>query len=389
MKRVITNITAVILSIIVTTSCIDEYEPNIPDNEQDVLVFEGAITQNSNCFIYISKVTGLNDVTAKSYVSDPSFYIIDENNNEEPLKIILMGYERGFKLSIPKLETTQKYRIKIVAEGETYITDPLQVLDSEPIDSVGFRYNESTDDVDILVSTHPSVQGETQYFECTYYETWEINTPKQTAWYYDADSFTIIKNTGQIPSRGWCAKQNIKKIIYSNKEYNNGDIKKHRIYSVPNKDNRFNTLYHTTITQSRISKEEYEYRYICEKQSLNMGGLFTPMPSELPSNIHCTSNPSKKCSGFISLRGTSKKNYVFVSKEEAKHKDHFQILTSKEETSETSEYRLHLMGYHPYIIEFESIDGTIRIFDWILDKWVNCFNPYWGCNTTEKPEFWP
>ena len=52
------------------------------------------------------------------------------------------------------------------------------------------------------------------------------------------------------------------------------------------------------MSQRAISKAEYEYELARRQASSEMGGLFTPLPSALPSNIHCLTS-RKPVIGFI------------------------------------------------------------------------------------------
>ena len=50
--------------------------------------------------------------------------------------------------------------------------------------------------------------------------------------------------------------------------------------------------------QRAISKAEYEYELARRQAGSEMGGLFTPLPSALPTNIHCLTS-SKHVIGFV------------------------------------------------------------------------------------------
>ena len=52
------------------------------------------------------------------------------------------------------------------------------------------------------------------------------------------------------------------------------------------------------MSQRAISKAEYEYELARLQASSEMGGLFTPLPSALPSNIRCLTS-HKSVVGFV------------------------------------------------------------------------------------------
>ena len=56
--------------------------------------------------------------------------------------------------------------------------------------------------------------------------------------------------------------------------------------------------YSGLVHQRAISKAEYEYELARRQAGSEMGGLFTPQPSALPSNIHCLTS-KKHVIGFV------------------------------------------------------------------------------------------
>jgi hypothetical protein len=56
--------------------------------------------------------------------------------------------------------------------------------------------------------------------------------------------------------------------------------------------------YSGLVHQRAISKGEYEYELARRQAGSEMGGLFTPQPSALPTNIHCLTS-KKHVIGFV------------------------------------------------------------------------------------------
>lgn len=59
------------------------------------------------------------------------------------------------------------------------------------------------------------------------------------------------------------------------------------LYSIKADNNRVFHHYSTLVKQRKISRGEYEYYQEKIKINEEMGGLFIPQPSELPTNIIC------------------------------------------------------------------------------------------------------
>ena len=102
-------------------------------------------------------------------------------------------------------------------------------------------------------------------------------------------------------------------IIIGNMEINKDNrVKDKCLYSIEADDIRFSCYYSTIVKQRKISKGEYEYYQ--EKIRLNeeMGGLFVPQPSELPSNIRCESS-NKQAIGYVGVSLNVAEYRIFIS----------------------------------------------------------------------------
>ena len=69
--------------------------------------------------------------------------------------------------------------------------------------------------------------------------------------------------------------------------------------------------YSGLIHQRAISKAEYEYELARRQAGSEMGGLFTPQPSALPTNIHCLTS-SKHVIGFVGCSLNTSKYRFFL-----------------------------------------------------------------------------
>ena len=54
---------------------------------------------------------------------------------------------------------------------------------------------------------------------------------------------------------------------------------------MPVNEDRFTVLYSIQVQQRALSKEGYEYYLNVQQQNEEMGGIFTPQPSEIQGNI--------------------------------------------------------------------------------------------------------
>lgn len=72
------------------------------------------------------------------------------------------------------------------------------------------------------------------------------------------------------------------------------------MYEIDRDNERIYYNYSGYVMQRAISKAEYEYQLACLQSAKEMGGIFSPQASTLPSNIHCV-NGSKRAIGYIGI----------------------------------------------------------------------------------------
>lgn len=86
-----------------------------------------------------------------------------------------------------------------------------------------------------------------------------------------------------------------------------------KLLDVPVNEDRFTVLYSIQVQQRALSKEGYEYYLNVQQQNEEMGGIFTPQPSESQGNISCISQPGRRTIGYVGVYKTSlKREYTFI-----------------------------------------------------------------------------
>jgi hypothetical protein len=196
-----------------------------------------------------------------------------------------------------------EYSLHIEVDGEVYESEPQKPLRTEEIAEVTGVQNTPYSNIDILVTTEaPSSADEAKYYSWTYDETWEVLPDLTTNIYFDPDSMRVFKYCDSIPNpypkRGWKDGRSSMTMIGATTNYEGQQIQGLKMYEIASTDDRIAKRYSGLIHQRAISKAEYEYELARRQANSEMGGLFTPQPSALPTNIRClTSN--KRAIGYI------------------------------------------------------------------------------------------
>jgi hypothetical protein len=115
----------------------------------------------------------------------------------------------------------------------------------------------------------------------------------------------------QFPERGWKDAADPSIIVGASTNYKDQHIKKYKVYGIKRDDERIYYRYTTLLTQRAITKAEYEYQLARRQADSEMGGLFTPLPSALPTNIHCLTS-DKRVIGYVGCAMNTSECRIFL-----------------------------------------------------------------------------
>lgn len=283
------------LSLFILSGCIEEYEAEISEEDTNLLVVEGAICSSQMNKFILSRTQALKSSSTPQTVtgamvsvrgSDGSEYMTQADN----------GY---YTCWIDALAPDVEYYLHIEADGEVYESEPQQPLRTEGIAEVMVVQNTPESNIDVLVTPGvPFDTDKTNYYSWTYDETWEVHADYSTHMYFDKETMTRIYQANLFPEVGWKDATGRTIMVGSSTNYDGQQIRRLKIYDLDRSNERVYYRYSGLIHQRAISKAEYEYELARRQASSEMGGLFTPQPSALPTNIHCLTS-QKHVIGYV------------------------------------------------------------------------------------------
>ncbi|MDR1729932.1 MAG: DUF4249 domain-containing protein [Prevotellaceae bacterium] len=305
MRLFISSILAFIL-----TGCISEFDAKLPSGDAQILIVDGSIVANTEATFHLSKSYSLDNSLSDSVlnailINDATLTLIDGNRNEIlPAENIGKGQ---YRISIGELNENMEYGIRIEYNGDIYESAPAKPLRTPEIDSVSWKQPEKFGDVSFYISTHSDRERDA-YFLWDYTEDWEVRALYHTTIFYDItdNNLKTYEEAGfPVPApyyRCWKKVKSNKPIIGSTVSSSENKIDNKQLYRCnPEDDDRFSVKYCVTVSQKAISKEAYEYYQNKLKMNEEMGGLFTPQPSEETGNIICITDRSKRVVGYINV----------------------------------------------------------------------------------------
>lgn len=383
MKR--TYIYSLLFSILLA-ACVSDFNANIPLSGTNVLVVEGHIVGNSTIEFYFSKSFGLEeDAPPEGYddVQVQLYLIGDDGSRSRPAVYEGHGIH---KLEIGELNPNVAYGIEFEYDGDKYQSKLSKALYTPQIDDLNWIQPEEYGDVTFRLSTQdPNREGHA-YFLWEYSEDWEVVARYSTTIFYDwkSESF-YIDNTAPL-TYCWNNAINKNPIVGTTENLIEKKIVNKKIFSQNSANSRFSYLYAVQVTQQSISKAAYEYYLDKIKSNSEMGGLFTPQPSEIEGNITCISDSDKKVIGFIDVTHniTSFKKFITLGEISKKpvivecNDIDFMAMPSPD-----TFYQLYMDGLRPVSYATDPVIWGNR---WVSIKCADC--TYQGA-TKNKPLFWP
>lgn len=383
-KSTLRNIALLCILMLATQSCIEEYNVVLPSEDTDLLVVEGTIISDYECTIKLSRTIPLQEERETKSTSGAAVTVIGSDGLKVSLhEQMLRGVYRGM---VPKLNPDAEYHLQIVErDGETYETVPQKPLATNPIQAIEYDQPDPNGNIDILLTTAvPANPDETQYYRWTWKETWEVRAEYTSNVKWDPKEMKGIPLTHPYQSIGWMSAQSKDIIASSSAYYGNNQITRLKLYDFGRTDRRIQRLYSTEILQRSISKAEYEYENERRRISNDMGGLFTPQPSVLPSNIRCTTSKHHAI-GYVGCSMGYSRQRLFISSEDVNSLYSSDCITF---FSDQQEFPGDEVLYKRGFMLLTYIDDPMK---GIVTGWTSfkCLDVSTIGASPEKPSFWP
>ena len=386
LKKTIYYVLCLMMGMSTLTGCIEKYEADIPSDETGLLVVEGTITPGKNTF-RLQRTTALDSYYSYLVVDDAWVVVRGTDGSEYRTE----GDYGTFTCTIDELNPNVQYYLHIETDGEVYESDPQTPLRTEKIAEVRGDQSTPRSDIDILVTpAEPFDNSKINYYTWTYEETWEVHPEYNTFVYYDVENMQCVKNNHLLyPERGWKDEASSTIMVGSSTNYDAQHIQQLKIYDISRESEKMYVRYSGLVHQRAISKAEYEYELARRQAGSEMGGLFTPQPSALPTNIHCLTS-KKHVIGFVGCAlNTSEYRFFLEPKDYSiyhpidKDKRRWVEAPSADECVELVKSGLHLCEWDDTYMSPEGVPilQTAWAYEYQLD--VRYRGAY-----TEEPDFW-
>ncbi len=278
------------------SACIEEFEADIPADDSELLVVEGTICAGRMNRFALSRTQAVSADDAPHLVTGATVAVRGTDGSDRPA-IFTEGF---YTCMIDRLDPDVEYFLHIETDGEVYESEPQRPLPTEGIADVRGVQDTPESSIDVIVTPEaPLRSDQANYYLWTYDETWMVTPDCMTAMYYDTTRREpVYEDIYHFPRQGWVDATGAVTTVGASTGYDRQHIQGLKVYDIERNDERMYHRYSALLHQRAISKGEYEYELARRQASAEMGGLFTPLPSALPTNIRCLTS-GKHVIGFV------------------------------------------------------------------------------------------
>ena len=385
-----------LMFVLVLTSCIKRYEPEIKSSDAVKYVVTGQVNRGDEVqHINISTTSLLVKPTAIP-VTGCDVKIIDGNGNTYIGTDVWNGnYDVVIPESELKVGSTFKVDIQVPG-GDHIISDFDEIQDGPDVDSVYYVTQK-------LPTSSPNVFNEgiqfyvdvnAENFTCRNFrfeavETWEYHTLYPIEWWYNG----VVRHTNPPDSSKMvCWRTSALRDVYmiSTKDLSENKYNQFPLHFVDNISSpRLVYGYSLLLRQYALSDAGVDYWEKIRVNSQEQGGLYESQPLSVKGNLHDVTHPDREVLGFFGAT-TVKQKRIFVKNVpdlplEYVFNCQIDVLTYGLERSYPIMWPIYLLTQ-----TIQSGDSTISRYNpsFSIDhECVDCTTTVGG--TTVKPYFWP
>ncbi|GAB3649463.1 hypothetical protein GCM10028791_15020 [Echinicola sediminis] len=309
----------ILLLALIWQGCREIYDPEINQEDLEVLVVEGNVEVEggvSEISLSYTSPIGSGENSFRN-VPDADIVIAYRTQGGEEIQHSMQRTLSGTYTLDHHFNSENQHRLIINIPGKgKYQSDWIMPTLTPTIDEIGFIQNENRE-VEIYVNTIGNEDA--QYFVWDFEETWMFSTPLISFLKYvrlsETKDTVVYRNSNEMTHECFLSETSSKVVIGSSGQYQDHLIHQKKIQQIPYGSEKLGRRYSIRVRQRAVSKEAYDFYEILRKNSDDIGGIFSPLPSVLGTNIHHESNSAAKAIGYVTVGTTSDKR-IYIGRHE-------------------------------------------------------------------------
>ena len=366
----------------VASACVYDFHPGVVGRAGYVAI-EGDILVGDTCSFDVRLSTDLEDKRNEGESLNYTLRVESSDGSVFPLQDNIVD--------LASADISQEYRLVVEVTApfhRTYVSQWASVQITPPIDSLNYVISDDRSSLDINISTH--FDGPVGYYRWDAAETYEYHSAIYSIEFY-APPGTVYKGKAYpqeaiVPFEDgenyyycWKSQHRSDVMTASTMDLTEDRLVNHTLFSFTDMDREVSSLYFVEIAQTRLSEEGYRYWEKLRSNSSDVGGLFSPEPSELRGNIVNVDDPDELVLGFIGVSTVSRVS-MFIDN----YEERFSYWQGPSYGDMVLDSRLWSNYWRSgYRFAFYSDDGP----HWYPGECIDCTRIDGG--TKNRPSWWP
>lgn len=295
------------LLVLLVSSCVEPYTPDVLEAPNSFLVVNGLINTNGPTRIQLLRTQNLTEIAPPP--AETGAVVVIEAETGENYRVAEMG-EGEYTSDALDLNPAVKHRLFIkTADGKEYASDFVEVKRTPAIDAVTWAPVDNQ--VQLYVSTHDP-ENDTRYYRWEYEETWQYRSAFYTYLKYEDEEVLYRDSNDEEIFSCWRSGYSNTIELSNTVKLSQDVISNYKLLAIPYNVERVSVKYSILVKQFALTREAYEYWETLKRNTESIGTLFDALPSQLNSNIRCLSDPQELVVGYISASSVQEKR-IFIS----------------------------------------------------------------------------
>lgn len=381
----------------VVGSCVYDFNPQI-DGEGGYMIVDGNIVIGEVSQVRLSYSWSLVDTLATqdqermAVLQRSQMHVEDSKGgryeNTPPDGVYLAGAPIGY-FDMRNADPSLEYRLVIENEKGTYASAWAEPLSPGQIDGLSYGISDDKSTMSIRVSAHTS-DPVPSYYRWKVEETWEYRSQKYTSfnYIYTGGLDGTIEPGPDTVFRCWKSGVRPEIMTGSTEGLTEDRLVNHALYTLGNTDQRVSWMYAADVTQMRIPEEAYRYWEQMNNNATDVGGLFSPEPSEYRGNVANLDHPEELVLGYVGVMSVARKR-LYVDEGEAQFYKYIRPAEVMLDTlaSPAQWLQAYQDGKLPVIDIWSEVRPDILLgYEWWPARCVDC---RLQGGTTRRPPEWP
>jgi hypothetical protein len=292
--------------LLISIGCKESYVPPVHSSNKSYLVVEGFINNGQDStYISLTHTFTLNDTGVVTPELHAKLTVEGKDNSSYPLSEWGNGKYGATSLA---LNNSLQYRLRIrTAAGKVYLSDFVDLKPSPPIDSISWK--RTGDGVQIYANTHDP-QSASHYYRWDYQETWEFHSVYYTYLQWVNDQIQPLSPDPYYTCWKYASSTSV--LLSSSTKLATDEIYQYPIELIPTNSWMISVRYSILVKQYVLTTDAYNYWSDLQKNTEQIGSIFSPQPFAEKGNIHNVADTSEQVVGFLSA-GTLQKQRIFIT----------------------------------------------------------------------------